>query len=248
MVGVDEIVTLILCGGRGTRGYPHTMELPKPLLDVDGNPVLRHVMGIYATQGFDHFVLAAGFRPDLIAEFASTLPDGWRVEVADTGENTDKAHRIKLCRDRLGETFFVTYGDGVGNVDLEDLLAFHRSHNGTATVTVVPLPSQYGTLAFDGEGCVHTFREKPVLAEHWINAGFMVMDDKVFDDWNGEDLEGEILPALGAAGNLFAYRHTGFWKSMDTYKDSTDLTDLARTSGGESGRPPWMRSVRRASS
>lgn len=225
--------TVILCGGKGTRAYPYTMDLPKPLLDVAGEPILRHVMAIYAEQGFDDFVLAAGFRADLIEEFAATLPHEWSVEVADTGEETNTGGRVAKVRESAGETFFLTYGDGLGNVDLHALAAFHAGHEGAATVTTVPLPSQYGTIECDDEGRVRRFREKPRLDDHWINAGFLVVDQSAFDHWAGDDLEREVLPALGAGGELFAYRHTGFWKSMDTYKDALELTALC------AGTPPW---------
>lgn len=248
-MSAEPITTLILSGGRGTRAYPHTLELPKPLLEVDEVPVVRHVMDIYAAQGFTRFVLAAGFKADLLREYAATLPDAWTVDVVDTGEDTDKAERIAMCRDLLTPTYLATYSDGVGNVDLHDLLAFHRSHSGTATVTVVPLPSQYGTLEFDGDGRVHAFLEKPVLRDHWINAGFFVFDEAAFERWVGPDLENEVLPALGAAQELYAYRHSGFWKSMDTFKDGLELTDLARAAAQDAdGRPPWSRLQTRASS
>lgn len=242
MASKNEITTLILCGGRGTRAYPHTLELPKPLLDVHGTPVLAHVMEIYALQGFRRFVLAAGYRADMITAFVNTRSASEDVVVVDTGPETDKADRILMCRDELTETFFVTYGDGLGAVDLADLLAFHRSHPGFATVTVVPLPSQYGTLQLDVDGRVAAFSEKPVLADHWINAGFFVMDQGVFDHWAGPDLEGDVLPAIVRGGGLYAYQHVGFWKSMDTYKDSIDLTELAKTSSEKGEAPPWIRS------
>jgi glucose-1-phosphate cytidylyltransferase len=237
-----QIPTLILCGGRGTRAYPHTKEVPKPLLDVNGDPILLHVMRIYAAQGFARFVLAAGYRPEMIRDFASSLPSDWDVEVIDSGEDTNKGDRVAHVRTAtdLGETFMVTYGDGVGDVDIAELLAFHRSHGKLATVTVVPLPSQYGTLEMDGTGRVESFLEKPRLEDHWINAGFMVMNRGVFDGWAG-DLEDEVLPALGSRGELYGYRHAGFWKSMDTYKDAVDLETIARTSEEAHGRPPWLR-------
>jgi glucose-1-phosphate cytidylyltransferase len=245
----SDIVTVILCGGRGTRAYPHTQELPKPLLEVNGDPILLHVMRIYAEQGCTRFVLAAGYRPGMIRDFAESLPDAWTVEVVDGGEDTNKGDRVKHARSvaELGDTFMVTYGDGVGDVDLADLLAFHRTHDGLATVTVVPLPSQYGTLELDGSGRVEHFLEKPRLDDHWINAGFMVMDSGVFDGWTG-DLEDDVLPALGSRGALYGYRHAGFWKSMDTYKDAVDLETIARTSQAEHGKPPWLRSATVASS
>jgi len=237
---VRVIETVILCGGKGTRAYPHTIELPKPLLEVDGRPVLEHVMEIFAGQGFARFVLAAGYRCDLIEKFAADLPHGWDVNVHDTGEETNTGGRILRCRDLVGETFFATYGDGLGDVDLAALLDFHRSHPGAATLTTVPLPSQYGTLEIDGDSRVRDFREKPVLPDHRINAGFFVFDRRVFDVWHGEDLEREVLPELSAAGELFAYRHDGFWKSMDTYKESLALTELCQP-----GPPPWLGVTRR---
>lgn len=235
--------TLILCGGKGTRAYPHTVNVPKPLLEVAGRPILLHVMEIFAGQGFTDFVLAAGYKAELIEEFASTTPPEWEVAVADTGEETNTGGRVARCRDQLGDTFFVTYGDGVGDVDLHRLLDFHRSHAGLATMTTVPLPSPYGTIELDERGCVRQFREKPRLDDHHINAGFFVFDDDVFGHWPGEDLEREVLPALGAEGLLFAYRHDGFWRSMDTYKDAVELTALCAE-----GKRPWMPSATHASS
>ncbi|MHB8468051.1 MAG: sugar phosphate nucleotidyltransferase [Acidimicrobiales bacterium] len=226
--------TVILCGGKGTRAYPYTTDLPKPLLEVADRPVLEHVMAIYADQGHRDFILAAGFRVDLIEEFAAGLSSEWRVEVADTGEDTNTGARLAKVRDRAGDPFFVTYGDGLGDVDLTDLLAFHASHSGAATVTTVPLPSQYGTVESDIDGRVHRFREKPSLDDRWINAGFLTISQRAFDHWVGDDLEREVLPALALAGELYAYRHGGFWKSMDTYKDALDLTALCA-----GGSPPW---------
>ena len=233
--------TIILCGGRGTRAYPHTIEVPKPMMDVAGLPIVRHVMDIYAAQGFTSFVLAAGYGVEHMHEFARTAPGDWKVDVIDTGEDTHKGDRVLRVRDFVAGTgtFFLTYADGVGDVDLRSLLDFHRAHDGWATVTTVPLPSQYGTLETDPSGRVQGFLEKPRLVDHWINAGFMVMDEDVFEGWAG-DLEDEVLPSLAQAHKLYAYRHHGFWKSMDTHKDSLDLDGLARKSIDEHGKPPWL--------
>jgi glucose-1-phosphate cytidylyltransferase len=232
------IKTVILCGGRGTRAYPHTAEVPKPLLEVNGSPILLHVMRIFAQQGFMRFVLAAGFRGDMIRHFADGLSD-WEIEVIDTGEEAHKGSRVLAARYLLEERFFVTYGDGLGNINLDALVTLHDVHGSPATVTVVPLPSQYGTLELDPSDRVERFVEKPRLDDHWINAGFMCMDQAVFDDWDG-DLETDVLPRLSDRGALYAYRHHGFWKSMDTYKDSVDLDALAR--GAEVRREPlpWL--------
>jgi glucose-1-phosphate cytidylyltransferase len=215
---------------------PSTLEVPKPLLLVGGRPVLAHVMEIYAEQGFTDFVLAAGYKAELVRKFAQSLPASWQVEVVDTGEETNTGGRVVKVRERLGGEFFLTYSDGLGDVDLHHLLAFHRAHAGAATVTTVSLPSPYGTFDLDENGRVSGFREKPRLHDHPINAGFFVMGSRVFDCWDGEDLEREVLPSLANAGNLFAYRHEGFWKSMDTQKDVQELTALC-----EGGRGPWAR-------
>jgi glucose-1-phosphate cytidylyltransferase len=231
-----EVRTLILCGGKGTRAYPHTTELPKPLLEVGDRPVLTHVMEIYARQGFTDFVLAAGFRADLVEAFAETLPASWSVEVRDTGEEANTGARVAACAPTMGETYFVTYGDGVGDIDLRRVLAFHDSHEGAVTVTTVPLPSQYGTMDTDEHGRVVNFVEKPRLADHWINAGFFVFERRAAAWLEADDLERGVLPALGRDGELYAYRHHGFWQSMDTYKDAVELSSLCA-----SGRtPPWV--------
>lgn len=229
--------TVILCGGKGTRAYPHTIEVPKPLLEVDDRPVLQHLLEIYAAQGFADFVLAAGYKCESIEAFAATCDPTWKVEVVDTGLDTNTGGRVRRVAELVGDDFFLTYADGLGNVDLAKLLEFHRSHPGAATLTGVPLPSQYGTLGLDDDGRVVEFREKPRLRDHIINAGYFVMDQRAFDLWPdpGEDLEREVLPALGEKDELYVFRHTGFWKSMDTYKDAKELGELCTPTGG-----PWL--------
>jgi glucose-1-phosphate cytidylyltransferase len=230
--------TVILCGGKGTRAHPHTLEVPKPLLEVGDRPVVEHLMAIFAAQGQRDFLLAGGYKLDLLAGFAEGLPGDWAVEVVDTGEDTNTGGRVRRLADRLDGTFFLTYADGLGDVDLGALLAHHRAHPGAVTMTTVPLPSPYGTIELDADGRVERFREKPRLADHLINAGFFVMDREVLDAWPepGEDLERDVLPALGERGELYAHRHDGFWRSMDTYKDAQELATLCADGPG-----PWMR-------
>jgi glucose-1-phosphate cytidylyltransferase len=231
--------TVILCGGKGTRAHPHTLEVPKPLLDVGGRPVVEHLMEIFAQQGFSDFVLAGGHMLDLLEAFAGTVEPRWRVDVVDTGVETNTGGRVRRLADRLDGSFFLTYADGLGDIDLAALARFHRSHPGAVTMSTVPLPSQYGTIELDASGRVQRFREKPRLADHLINAGFFVVDREILDRWPdpGEDLERDVLPALGARGELFAFRHDGFWKSMDTYKDALQLSQLCADGPG-----PWLRS------
>ena len=232
---------LILCGGRGTRAYPYTDYLPKPMLHINGQPILLHVMRIFAEQGHKEFILSLGYRKEYIIDYFDRKILDWDVQLVDTGEETDTGGRIAKCRHLLGETFFATYTDGLADVPLDRLLSFHRSHDGLATLTSVPLRSQYGTLECDDQGRILGFHEKPVLREHWINAGFFVFDREVFEHWEGENLEQEVFPALLEKNLLYAYRHDGFFKSMDTYKDQQELERIYR-----SGEVPWRRAHKEA--
>ncbi|HET9051740.1 MAG TPA: sugar phosphate nucleotidyltransferase [Candidatus Dormibacteraeota bacterium] len=232
---LGDLVTVILCGGRGSRAYPATEEVPKPLLRVGGLPVVEHVIGIYARRGCRRFVLATGYLGDRLAEhFRDGRPDA-EVTCVDTGADTPTGERLRRCLPWAGNgTFLATYSDGLGDVDLDALVRRHRDHGRAATVTAVPLPSQYGTLDVDGSGRVGGFVEKPRLEGHWINAGFFVLEPRALAA-PGADLEREMLPALATAGELHAYRHPGFWRSLDTLKDQVELDGLA----GDGVRPPW---------
>lgn len=227
---------VILCGGKGTRAYPFTRHQPKPMLPVAGQPILLHVMGIFADQGYDRFVLSLGYRKQTIIDYFANRQPSWDVEFVDTGEATDTGGRVYDLRDGLGERFLVTYADGLSDIRLDRLIEFHDSHDAPATVTAAPLVSQYGTLDIDRSGQVVSFREKPVLAEHWINAGFFVFDHAVFDHWQGENLEKQVLPALVEQQLIYAYRHNGFFKSMDTYKDQQEIEQMIL-----SGDTRWRR-------
>lgn len=231
---------VVLCGGRGTRAWPATAEVPKPMLEVGGHPVLRHVLDIYAAQGVTSFVLATGYRGEVIAAYATTLPRRWDVQVLDTGLDADTGARVLACLPHVGATFLLTYGDGVGDVDLEALLSVHRERQAAATVTVVPLPSPYGTVLLDVDDRVTAFSEKPQLAEHPINAGFFALEREAVAAVasSGDSLERDLLPALGLKGRLYAHRHEGFWRSMDTHKDVVELDRLARE---HPAGAPWLR-------
>jgi len=205
------------------------------MLQVGGRPALHHVMDIYARHGVHDFVLAGGYRIDAIRDYRDAFPSSWDVDIVDTGEEADTGDRVLCCLDRLGETFFLTYGDGLGDVDITALRSRHESHGRGATVTVVPLPSQYGTLDVDPADRVVDFREKPSLPDHLINAGFFVINRDVLDRSVTGSLERDILPNLGSRGELFVYRHAGFWKSMDTQKDIQELDQLATREV-----PPWL--------
>ncbi len=226
---------VILCGGRGTRAYPHTEVVPKPLLEVAGRPVLAHVLDIHAEQGVTEFVLSAGYLADRIVEFAARLPAAWDVEVVDTGVDANTAERITGVAHLLDGPFLATYADGLGDVDLAALVARHDQHPGAATVTTVPLPSPYGTVTTAADGRVERFEEKPRLVGHRINGGYFVFDLDALTWFDAPDLERQVLPALATAGQLYTFEHHGFWRSMDTYKDAQELTELARHGA------PWRR-------
>ena len=229
---------VILCGGRGTRLQEHTREIPKPLVEIGGEPIVGHVIRVYAAQGFTRFLLATGYRGAMIADYAhaSSWPEGVTVECIDTGTQTPTGGRIKLLQPRLTgeETFCATYADGLADIDLDALLAFHAGHASLASMTVVRPELQFGVAELDGEDLVSGFREKP-RSEHWVNGGFFCFRPGVLEHI-GEDsvLEREPLRTLAAAGELRAYRHTGFWECMDTYKDAVALNDL-----WTSGRAAW---------
>lgn len=228
--------TLILCGGLGTRAYPYTHYLPKPMLPINGSPMLMHVMRSFANQGHKDFVLSLGYNKHVIIDYFDRKALDWNIEFVDTGADTNTGGRIYGCRHILESRFLATYCDGLSDVALGDVLRFHDSHAGLATITSVPLTSQYGTLEFNDSGRIRSFREKPVLKGHWINAGFFVFDREVFDYWKGNDLEREVFPNLAREGLLYGYQHTGFFKSMDSYKDQQELEKLVLD-----GDVPWER-------
>jgi glucose-1-phosphate cytidylyltransferase len=223
---MKDIKAVILCGGKGTRSYPFTEYFPKVMMPINGCPILVHLMRIYARQGFNNFVLAAGYRKEMLYDYFDGRMNEWNIEIVDTGEDADTGDRIARCADVLGDRFFATYGDGLGDVDLSALLESHEQSGSCATLTTVPLRSQYGMVLFDRKGNVQRFEEKPVIRDYWINAGFFVFHRRVFDQWEGHNLEQDVLPALAATKDLGVYRHTGFWKSMDTSKDQQEMEKL----------------------
>lgn len=217
---------VILCGGKGTRAYPYTDYLPKPMLPVNGQPIVMHVMRIFAEQGYKNFILSLGYREEVIRDYFHCKALDWNVELVSTGDETDTGGRIAKCQHLLDDTFMATYADGLASISIDKLVAFHHSHAGLATITTTPLVSQYGTLEFTEDNRVLNFKEKPTLREHWINAGFMVFDRQVFDHWEGSNLERDVLPALASKGLAYAYQNDGFFKSMDTFKDQLDIEEM----------------------
>lgn len=257
VTGTSDVKVVILAGGMGTRLAEETAILPKPMMDIGGYPILWHIMRHYAYYGFTEFVIALGYKGESIKRYFldynslsddvtidlstgkvlahSKQKDKWLVHLVDTGQKTLTGGRVKKMEGLLlADTFMVTYGDGVSNVDLQTLLQFHRSHGKLATVTAVRPPARFGSLEFDGNRVVN-FAEKPQAGEGWINGGFLVFEPEVFSYLDCESsLEADALKSLAGNGELMAYRHEGFWQCMDTKRDLDLLRSL-----WESGNPPW---------
>ncbi len=250
----ESLPVVILCGGQGTRMGGDTAT-KKEMVEVGDRPILWHVMKIFAAYSHTHFILTLGHQGEVIKQyfaqyqmlqrdFTIQLGDGggitfhgdpadddWAVTLAETGLLTDKASRIARVAPYIGRrTFFVTYGDGVGDLDIDALLAFHRNHGRLATVTGVQARWQYGRLEAQEDGEVTLFEQKPKL-EHWINGGFMVFEPEVLDylaDGDSVHLERETMTRLADEGQLMMYRHEGFWRSMDTFKEAQELDAIWR--------------------
>lgn len=248
----------ILAGGKGTRLAEETQIKPKPMVEIGGRPIVWHIMRHYAHYGHDEFVIALGYKGEVIkrymVDFASlssnltvNLGSGsvsvngqakidWKVELIDTGLETMTGGRVKRLQPYMGdETFMLTWGDGVSNIDLDALLSFHRSHGKIATLSAVRPPARYGHMVFDGDR-IAEFVEKPQTGEGWINGAFFVLEPRVFDYIEGDhtQFEHEPLATLAKEGQLMAYRHDSFWQCMDTLREKHILEQL-----WQSGNAPW---------
>ncbi len=250
--------TVILAGGLGSRLAEETAIRPKPMVEIGGRPMLWHIMSLYSAFGFNAFLIACGYKGEIIKQYftnfhlhdadltvhlrerkvdvhASRGPD-WHVTLVDTGFMTSTGGRVKRMAPWLGgETFMMSYGDGVGNVDIAQVVDFHRRHGRLATLTAVRPPSRFGGLEFEGDH-VARFQEKPQIGEGWINGGFMVLEPEVLDYIEGDDtlFEKEPMERLAADGQLMAYRHEGFWQPMDTLREKHLLEQL-----WQEGTAPW---------
>ena len=231
---------IILAGGLGTRISEETADKPKPMVLLDDKPILWHIMSIYAKQGHTDFVIAAGYKGEVISEWVSTLQTDWSIQTINTGLDTQTGGRIKLCMQLYpGERMLATYGDGVGNININNLLAFHESHKKLTTLTAVHPPARFGYLDVTN-GLVQHFGEKNQSDAGWINGGFFVLEPEVSDlvTSNEEPFETGALPRLVSRGNLMAFHHDGFWQPMDTLREKEDLSKLARLS-----TPPWLAGI-----
>ena len=221
---------IILAGGLGTRISEETGNKPKPMVLIDDKPIIWHLMNIFAAQGFNDFVIAAGYKCEVIQEWVAKSEFEWAVEVLDTGLDTQTGGRIQKCIQNFPDDIFLaTYGDGLGNVDIKALVNFHRSHGKLATVTAVHPPARFGVLDIENGTVVH-FGEKVQTGSGWINGGFFVLSrqvsEYVLDE--SEPFETGALPRLATQRQLMAFEHSGFWQPMDTLREKLDLQKLAQ--------------------
>jgi glucose-1-phosphate cytidylyltransferase len=259
------VKAVILAGGFGTRLSEETAVRPKPLVEIGGRPIIWHIMHIYAAHGIDDFVVCCGYRGELLKEYflnysrwESDLTvdlgagdvvihrrarESWRVTLVDTGLNTMTGGRVRHVREHLEGTFCLTYGDGVADISISELLAYHRQQGALATLTAVQPPGRFGALTLRAEQeRITSFHEKPSAGdggdEAWINGGFFVLEPEALDYIAGPETvwEREPLERLAAEGHLAAYRHRGFWQPMDTLRDKHLLEDL-----WQQGSAPWAR-------
>ena len=253
---------VILCGGRGTRLREETEYRPKPMVPIGNRPILWHIMKVYAHYGFNEFILCLGYKGEVIREYFQnylwmnndvtvTLKRGakinfhtepeeedWKVSLLDTGEETMTAGRLKRIEKHIDDdTFLLTYGDGVGNIDIPKTIAQHRASGKSLTLTAVHPPGRFGELSFHPDGSVASFNEKPQVEEGWINGGFFVVSKKVLTDLHDCDrvmFEEKPMQDLAKSGRLGGYRHAGFWQPMDTYQEFLLLNRL-----WTEGKAPW---------
>ena len=252
---------VILAGGLGTRLMEETESRPKPMVEIGGKPILWHIMKIYEKFGFNDFVICLGYKATFIKEYFFNYylhnsdvtielaknslevhysnTESFKVTLIDTGLKTNTAGRIKRIQKHLdNQTFMLTYGDGVGDVNIDKLLTFHKSHGKLATLTTVQIPGRYGNIQMEKDGKVERFQEKPEGDGMWINAGFFVLEPSIFDYLEGDmdSIQWEKGPLINIANDeqLIAFRHRGFWKAMDALRDRIELEEL-----WNSGEAKW---------
>lgn len=227
---------VVLCGGKGTRLSEYTEEIPKPLINVGHRPVLWHLVQMYKRFGHKDFIFCLGYKGDKIKEYFQN-EKGVKIEFVDTGEEANKAERIQKVKHLVkDDNFFVTYGDDLSDVNLKKLLEFHKKNKKTVTLTAVNLESQFGILELNKKSEVIGFKEKPRL-DKFINGGFYIFNKKIFSYMKkGHDLESDVLRDAAKAKQIAAFRHKGFWKSMNTLKDVIELNELYKK-----GQLKWLK-------
>jgi len=230
---------IVLAGGLGSRLSEETESKPKPLIEIGGKPILWHIFAIFSRFGIKDFVISTGYKSEMISKYAETLRDktNWRIECVNTGDLTATGGRILKCASHIvGKTFLATYGDGVGNINIEKLINFHKSHGRLATLTAVHPPARFGELEIESDVVTH-FAEKNQTRAGWINGGFFVLESNVLTRIKDSDepFESGALARLTAENQLMAFKHEGFWQPMDTLREKNELNQFALQK-----TPPWF--------
>ena len=227
---------VILAGGYGTRISEESHLKPKPMIEIGGKPILWHILKIYSSYGINEFVICCGYKGEIIKEyFSNNNSTQWNVELVDTGTDTMTGGRLKRIQNHIDDTFCATYGDGLGNIDINNLISFHREKKSVATLTATHPPERYGILSLNGDH-VTEFREKHSGESSWINGGFFVFEPEIFDYIHNDStvLEKSPLETLAKENKLTAFKHNGFWYPMDTLREKNHLEELYK-----SGNIPW---------
>jgi len=229
---------VILAGGYGSRLSEYTDMIPKPMVQIASKPIIWHIMNLYAQFNYKDFIIALGYKGEILKKYFTENSSGWNINLIDTGEKTMTGGRFKRIQKFVGnETCMLTYGDGLADIDFEALLSFHKKHGKLATVTAVRPPARFGSIQLEGEK-VKNFKEKPQVETGWINGGFFVIEPGFFKliENDGTYLEREPLERAAIDGELYAYKHDGFWQCMDTKRDKDLLEELAKNK-----KAPWLR-------
>tara|TARA_B100000029_G_scaffold416964_1_gene421420 strand:+ start:356 stop:1054 length:699 start_codon:yes stop_codon:yes gene_type:complete len=230
------VKVILLAGGFGTRLSEYTDTIPKPMVEIGGKPILWHIMNFYAQYNYKNFIIALGYKGEVIKKYFSKKFEDWKIDFVDTGEKTMTGGRVKRLQKIIGnETCMLTYGDGLSNINLDLLMSFHKSHGKLVTVSAVHPPARFGAIKLEGDKVV-AFKEKSHIDQGWINGGFFILEPGFFDLIDGDEtyLEREPLERATKKGELFAYKHTGFWKCMDMKRDKDELEVIYKD------KAPWL--------
>ena len=228
---------ILLAGGFGTRLSEYTDTIPKPMVKIGDKPMLWHIMNLYSQYKYKNFVIALGYKGEIIKKYFSKKVEDWNINLVDTGQKTMTGGRVKRLQEIIGnETCMLTYGDGLADINIDSLLAFHKKHGKMVTVSAVRPPARFGAMKLEGD-YVKSFKEKSQIDEGWINGGFFVLEPNFFNFIDGDDtyLEKEPLERVAQKNQLSAYRHEGFWQCMDTKRDRDSLEEIY------SKGAPWIR-------
>lgn len=232
----EDYDVIILCGGKGTRLYPLTADIPKPMVKIGDLPIIEHIIRLYISWGFHNIKLLVGYKGDIIRNYFKDKYEELNIQCIETGEDSDTAERIWQIRNNVSETFFLSYSDVLTDLNLNSMLEFHKSHKKVGTMATYPLTTSYGIVNFGNDKIAYEYLEKPVIDAFSINAGFFIFDSTLFDhwDWGSTDFSKGMLVKLCREKLMACYKHKDFWSGMDTVRENEILNELWNT-----GKAKW---------